>query len=69
MVKIYKFPPRLKVVKPYVEKKKPRPRKKKVTTEITVYDCPECGAELEKPTDPDIRVTMTFQCPNCGYYF
>jgi DNA-directed RNA polymerase subunit RPC12/RpoP len=28
--------------------------------EVTVYDCPECGTELEKPKDPDVRATMAF---------
>ena len=47
--------------------RRPIPRKKMV--EATVYDCPECGTELQKPKDPDIRVTLFFECPNCGYCF
>lgn len=46
---------------------RPLPRKKMV--EVTVYDCPECGTELQKPKDPDLRVSVMFECPNCGYGF
>jgi predicted RNA-binding Zn-ribbon protein involved in translation (DUF1610 family) len=68
MADLIKFPQkRLKAVPPKEERKKPKPRKKMV--EVTVYDCPLCGTELTKPTDPDVRVIMSFQCPNCGYCF
>lgn len=47
--------------------RRPLPRKKLV--EVTVYDCPECGTELQKPKDPDLRICVMFECPNCGYGF
>jgi DNA-directed RNA polymerase subunit RPC12/RpoP len=68
MDKLIKFPAKhLRAVKNRGERKRPRPRKKMV--EVTVYDCPECGTELEKPKDPDVRATMAFYCPNCHYCF
>lgn len=66
MTKILRFKKRLSPVKRQLMKK-PIPRKKMV--EMTVYDCPECGTELEDPRDPDVRATLSFECPNCGYCF
>jgi hypothetical protein len=72
MVKVIKFPrnqsgAKITKLPTRKETKKPIPRKKMVET--TVYDCPECGTELEKPKDPDVRVIATFYCPNCHYCF
>jgi len=70
MAKIIKLPPKkLKLVDKPAKKETKRPRPRKKMVEITVYDCPECGTELEKPKDPDIRIIAAFYCPNCGYCF
>lgn len=49
------------------EKLTPVPRKKMV--EVTVYDCPRCGNEMTKPTDPDHSATIALFCPHCKFCY
>jgi hypothetical protein len=52
---------------PEVARKAPEPPEewRTVTHTERVRVCPDCGASMRRPTDPDSRVTFGWRCPDC----